>query len=60
MSEVVDEIKKISKFQNRWIKVACAFPISPTASNKRGINGSEWVSFDRALYETCIDTHDYR
>jgi uncharacterized LabA/DUF88 family protein len=60
MSEVVDEIKKIARHQNRWIKVACAFPDSPTASNKRGINGSEWIRFDRVLYEKCIDKHDYR
>ena len=26
MSEVVDEIKKIARFQKRWIKVACAYP----------------------------------
>ena len=41
MSEVVDEIKKIARLQKRWIKVACAFPLSPTASNRRGINGSD-------------------
>jgi len=24
--------------------VACAFPISPTIENKRGINGTDWIS----------------
>jgi uncharacterized LabA/DUF88 family protein len=60
MSEVVDEIKKIARLQKRWIKVACAFPISATVSNTRGINGSEWIPFDRDLYNSCIDPRDYR
>jgi uncharacterized LabA/DUF88 family protein len=60
MSEVADEIKKISRIQKRWIKVACAYPTSPTASNKRGINGTEWIPFDQSLYDTCVDAHDYR
>jgi hypothetical protein len=60
MSEVVDEIKKIARLQKRWIKVACAFPLSATASNRRGINGAEWVSFDQALYEKCVDPRNYR
>jgi hypothetical protein len=59
-SEVVDEIKKIARVQKRWIKVACAFPVSPTASNRRGINGAQWIPFDQALYDRCIDPHDYR
>lgn len=60
MSEVVDEIKKIARLQKRWIKVACAYPLSPTASNRRGINGSQWVPFDKTVYSRCIDSHDYR
>ena len=60
LSEVVDEIKKISHLQRRWIRVACAFPNSPTASNTRGINGSDWIGIDRTLYESCIDPRDYR
>jgi uncharacterized LabA/DUF88 family protein len=60
MSEVVDEIKKIARVQKRWIKVACAFPSSSTASNRRGINGSEWIPFDQATYNGCVDKHDYR
>ena len=60
LSEVADEIRLISKYQMRWIKVACAFPISPTRTNKRGINGTEWIGIDRALYDSCIDPRDYR
>lgn len=60
MSELVDEIKKIARQQNRWIQIACAFPVSPTARNTRGINGAEWIEIDRALYARCIDPRDYR
>ena len=60
LSEVADEIRLISKFQLRWIKIACAFPMSPTRVNKRGINGTEWIPIDRTLYDSCIDPRDYR
>ena len=60
LSEVVNEVKSISEQQNRWIKVACAFPISPTYKNKRGINGAEWIKFERDIYDRCLDKNDYR
>lgn len=60
LSEVADEVKAISIQQQRWIRLACAFPVSPTYQNKRGINGTEWIKFDRAMYDTCLDPTDYR
>jgi hypothetical protein len=42
------------------IKVACAYPTSPTRRNTRGINGTEWVQIDRTMYDSCIDSRDYR
>jgi uncharacterized LabA/DUF88 family protein len=60
LSEVADEIRQIAKEQIRWIKIACAFPCSPTSSNRRGINGTEWITIDRATYDSCLDTRDYR
>lgn len=60
LSEVADEVRAISVQQNRWIKLACAFPISPTYTNTRGINKTEWVRVDRASYDLCLDTRDYR
>lgn len=60
LSEVADEIRSISVAQNRWIKVACAFPISPAISNARGINRTDWIPFDRAMYDACLDPNDYR
>ncbi|HMD85705.1 MAG TPA: NYN domain-containing protein [Terriglobia bacterium] len=60
LSEAADEVKAISVQQGRWIKVACAFPVSPTAENRRGINGTEWITIDRATYDACLDPNDYR
>jgi len=60
LSEVALEIRTISKQQDRWIKVACAFPDSPTASNRRGINNTDWIRIDRITYQRCIDPKDYR
>jgi uncharacterized LabA/DUF88 family protein len=58
LSEAVDEVRATAKQSRRWIKVACALPEG--TKNKRGIEHTEWLIFDRALYDTCIDPADYR
>jgi hypothetical protein len=60
LAEVASEIRTIAKEQGRWIKIACAFPDSPTARNRRGINNTDWIRLDRAMYDRCIDPRDYR
>ncbi len=60
LSEAVDDVKRISSEEDRWIKVACAFPKSPTYENKRGVNGTDWIPIDRQLYNQCVDPKDYR
>lgn len=60
LSEVAEEVRRISVEQNRWIKIASAFPISPTSKNKRGINKTDWIKIDKKLYDSCIDPIDYR
>jgi hypothetical protein len=60
LSEVADEVRSISIAQDRWIKLACAFPVSPTCVNVRGINKTDWIEIDRALYDACLDPNDYR
>ncbi|MFZ4778373.1 MAG: NYN domain-containing protein [Terrimicrobiaceae bacterium] len=60
LSEVADEIRMIAEGQGRWLKIACAFPSSPTSLNRRGINGTDWIRIDRTLYDSCLDTRDYR
>jgi uncharacterized LabA/DUF88 family protein len=60
LSEVADETRLISRDQNRWLKMACAFPVSPVVPKPRGINGTDWIKIDRATYDACLDTRDYR
>jgi len=60
LSEVADEIRVISREQQRWIKMVSAFPFKPGAVNMRGINNTDWFQIDRALYDSCIDPYDYR
>lgn len=58
LSEVADEIKTISMEQGRWIKIASSFPAG--CRNQRGINGTDWIPFDRLSYDSCLDPNDYR
>ena len=60
LSEVADEVRIIAMDQQRWIKIASGFPISPTYQNTRGVNKTDWITVDRALYDSCIDPNDYR
>jgi uncharacterized LabA/DUF88 family protein len=60
LSEVADEVRAISVDQNRWIRVASAFPYSPTVKNFRGINKTQWIKIERTAYDACIDKRDYR
>lgn len=60
LSEVAEEIRQIAREQDRWIKVASAFPTSPAAQNRRGIDKTDWIRIDRAMYDACLDRRDYR
>src|SRR5437667_5804389 len=60
LSEVADELRQIGQGQNRWIKMASAFPSSPASLNRRGINTTDWIRIERAIYDACLDTRDYR
>jgi uncharacterized LabA/DUF88 family protein len=60
LSEVAEEVRTIAQEQDRWIKVACAFPFSPTTRNRRGIEKTDWIRIDRATYDACLDRRDYR
>ncbi len=60
LSELSTLIRIVANLQNRWIKLACAFPSSPSATNQRGINNMDWCKFDKATYDSCIDPRDYR
>jgi len=60
LSEVAMEVRSIAREQDRWIKLACAYPVSPTSVNRRGITGTDWIHIDRATYDACLDLNDYR
>jgi len=60
LSEVADEVRLIAREQGRWIKLASAFPFSPTTLNPRGINKTDWLRIDRAIYDRCLDPRNYR
>ena len=60
LSEVAEEIRAISCSEGRWLKIVSAFPDSPTASASRGINKTDWFRIDRAFYDACLDSQDYR
>jgi uncharacterized LabA/DUF88 family protein len=60
LSEVAREIREIGRWQNRWIKIASAFPYSPVVRKARGIDWTDWIRIDRATYDACLDPRDYR
>ena len=60
LCEVVEEVKEIAIEQNRWIKIACAFPSGPNATSGRGIDGADWIKMDQDFYDACLDPRDYR
>jgi uncharacterized LabA/DUF88 family protein len=60
LSELASLIRLVAGFQNRWIKIASAFPDSAAAANRRGINHTDWCPIDKATYDACIDPRDYR
>ncbi len=60
LNEVAEEVRRIARRDQRWIKLASAFPVSPTARNRRGIDRTDWIPIDKATYDRCLDPLDYR
>ncbi len=60
LSEAAAEIRLIAREHRRWIKAACAYPVSPASRNKRGIDKTDWFKIDRRTYDACLDLRDYR
>lgn len=58
LSEAAEELKIIAKEQRRWITISSAFPVGTI--NQRGINKTNWVTFNRQEYDLCLDPNDYR
>ena len=60
LAEVAREVRDIANTYGRWLKIVSAFPDSPSATTKRGINRSDWFRMDQAFYAKCLDPRDYR
>jgi hypothetical protein len=60
LTEAVEDVKLLARQRNWWVRMACAFPSSPTSHNRRGIDKTDWIPIERKLYDTCIDKRDYR
>lgn len=60
LTEAVTDVKELSAREQRWIKLASAYPWSPATPGARGINGTDWIRIDRATYDACLDPNDYR
>lgn len=58
--EVVKDVRSISRTQNRWIKIASAFPVRNKHDKNIGIRDTDWIEIDRGMYDECIDPKDYR
>ena len=59
-SEVADELRTIAREQRRWIKIASAYPKSPPVKHWRGVEGTDWITINKAMYDGCLDGRDYR
>lgn len=60
LAEVAEEIREISRSENCWLHVVSAFPVSPTASSRRGIDKADWFPMNQEFYDACLDPMDYR
>jgi len=60
LAEAADEVKAIAQEQGRLVTVASAFPYSPQAKNRRGVDRTDWIRIDQATYDACLDPRDYR
>lgn len=59
-AEVADEIRSVAREQDRWIKIASAYPYSSASRTFRGIDRTDWLQIERETYDACLDPRDYR
>jgi len=53
-AEVALEVRTIAHSQQRWIKIASAFPVGEGTTNRRGVDRTDWLPIDHATYEACL------
>lgn len=59
-AELADEIRAVAREQDRWIKIASAYPYSSASRTFRGIDRTDWLQIERETYDECLDPRDYR
>lgn len=52
--------KKIANDQNRQLIFESYFISGSGNNSERGIPGTRWMPIDKATYDACLDTRDYR
>ncbi len=60
LSEVVKELGRIAAMHSTKLRAVTAFPVGNRTKNNRGIVGTDWVPIYKPLFDTCLDTEDYR
>jgi len=58
--DVAEEIRYLSRKNQRRIEIASAFPVSSSYGNRRGINQTKWLEITKDTYNLCLDPRDYR
>ena len=41
--------------RDRWIKIDSAFLLTPAGGNRRSVDGTGWITINRATYDACLD-----
>ncbi|MDL2263109.1 NYN domain-containing protein [Synergistaceae bacterium OttesenSCG-928-I11] len=59
LSQAATEIRSIVQKQQRWIKIASAYPYAAGSPNHRGVDKTDWIHIDKAQYDSCIDSAKY-
>ena len=59
-AELADEVRAITREQQRWIRIASAYPVGPGTRNARGVECTDWIPIDRATYAASMETREAR
>ncbi|WP_433965172.1 NYN domain-containing protein [Tunturiibacter gelidiferens] len=58
ISEAVEDAKRLANSQRRTIEIESAFPVDGI-STQHGIHRTVYRTFDKTLYDQCLDTANY-
>ena len=60
LAEAVEDVRQISREQERLLEVWCAYPEHPDRQGYRKIKGTKAFVMKEAFYNACLDPLDYR